>query len=96
MVIELLQNCSFKPSVSMVLKLKSRSRQYVVSLSETLYLHLLLSTHLNNEYQNGDCSRTVLVDPNGSCLFAAGLPTDTVGSENFQTFSTRQTPHLGD
>ena len=34
--------------------------------------------------------------PNGSCLFAAGLPTDTIGSQNFQTFSTRQTPHLGD
>ena len=23
-------------------------------------------------------------DPNGSCLFAAGLPTDTVGSQNFK------------
>ena len=33
---------------------------------------------------------------NGSCLFAAGLPTDTVGSLNFQTFFTRQAPHLGD
>ena len=33
---------------------------------------------------------------NGSCLIAAGLPTDIVGSENFQTFSTRQTQHLGD
>ena len=29
------------------------------------------------------------LDPNGSCLFAAGSPTDTVGSQNFQTFSTR-------
>ena len=28
-------------------------------------------------------------------LFAAGSPTDTVGSQNFQTFSTRQTPHIG-
>ena len=36
------------------------------------------------------------IDPNGCCLFAAGLPTDTVGSQNFQTFSTRQSPHLGD
>ena len=35
------------------------------------------------------------VDPNGSCLFAAGSPTNTVGSQSFQTFSTRQTPHLG-
>ena len=35
-------------------------------------------------------------DPNGSCLFAAGLPTDTVGRQNFQPFSTRQTPHHGD
>ena len=35
-------------------------------------------------------------DPNGSCLFATGSPTDTVGSQNFQTFSTRQTPHFGD
>ena len=34
-------------------------------------------------------------DPNGNCLFAAGSPTDTFGSQNFQTFSTRQTPHLG-
>ena len=35
-------------------------------------------------------------DTNGSCLFAAGLPADIVGSQNFQTFSTRQTPHFGD
>ena len=35
-------------------------------------------------------------DPNGSCLFAAGLPADRpTGSQNVQTFSTRQTPHLG-
>ena len=34
--------------------------------------------------------------PNGSCLFAAGTPADNFGSQNFQTFSTRQTPHLGD
>ena len=38
----------------------------------------------------------ITVDPNGCCLFAAGLPTDFFGSQNFQTFSTRQTPHLGD
>ena len=36
------------------------------------------------------------INPNGSCLFAAGLPTYIVGSQNFQTFSTRQTAHLGD
>ena len=30
------------------------------------------------------------MDSNGSCLFAAGSPTDNVGSQNFQTFSTRQ------
>ena len=35
-------------------------------------------------------------DPNGSCLFSVGSPTDTVGSQNIQTFSTRQTPRLGD
>ena len=35
-------------------------------------------------------------NPNGSCLFAAGLPADIVGNQSFQTFSTRQTPHLGD
>ena len=35
-------------------------------------------------------------DPNGSCLYAAGLPTETIGSQNFLAFSTRQTPHLGD
>ena len=29
-------------------------------------------------------------DPNGSCLFAAGSPTNTVGSQNFRTFSSRQ------
>ena len=34
--------------------------------------------------------------PNGSCLFAAGLSADIVGSQTFQTFSTRQTPHLGE
>ena len=37
-----------------------------------------------------------MTDPNESCLFAAGSPTDTVGSQNYQTFSTRQTPHRGD
>ena len=36
------------------------------------------------------------VDPNGSCLFATESPTDTVGSQNFNTFSTRQAPHLGE
>ena len=40
--------------------------------------------------------RSDFKDPIGSCLFAAGLPTDTVGSQDFQPFSTRQTPHLGD
>ena len=35
-------------------------------------------------------------DDDGSCLFAAGLPTDTFGSQSLQTFSTRQAPHLGD
>ena len=33
-------------------------------------------------------------NPNGSCLFAAGSPTDTVGSQNFRTFSTRQITFL--
>ena len=32
----------------------------------------------------------------GSCLFAVALTADIVGSQNFQTFSTRQTPHIGD
>ena len=35
-------------------------------------------------------------DTNGSCLFETGSPTDIVGRQNFQTFSTRQLPHLGD
>ena len=34
------------------------------------------------------------IGPNGSCLFAAGSPTDTVGSQNFETFSTRQIAFL--
>ena len=33
-------------------------------------------------------------DPNGSCLFVVGSPTDTVGSQNFQTFYTRQIAFL--
>ena len=33
-------------------------------------------------------------DPNGSCLFAAGSPTDTIGSQCFQTLSTRQIAFL--
>ena len=33
-------------------------------------------------------------NPNGSCLFAAGSPTDTFGSQNFLTFSTRQISFL--
>ena len=32
--------------------------------------------------------------PNGSCLFAAGSPTDTVDSQNFWAFSTRQIAYL--
>ena len=36
------------------------------------------------------------VHPIGSCLFAAGKPANVVGIQNFQTFSTRQSPHLGD
>ena len=39
---------------------------------------------------------TTPTERNGSCLFAAGSPTDTVGCQNVQPFSTRQTPHLGD
>ena len=38
--------------------------------------------------------RTSIKDPNGSCLFSAGSPTDTVGSQNFRTFSTRQIAFL--
>ena len=34
-------------------------------------------------------------DTNRSYLFTTGLPTDIVGSQNFQDFSNRQTPHLG-
>ena len=33
---------------------------------------------------------TPLINPNGSCLFAVGSLTDTGGSQNFKTFSTRQ------
>ena len=32
--------------------------------------------------------------PNGSCLFAAGSPTDTVDGQSFWTFSTRQIAFL--
>ena len=39
---------------------------------------------------------SAMVGTSGSCLFVAGLPADIVGSQNFQTFSTLQTPHLGD
>ena len=38
----------------------------------------------------------VHMKPYGSCLFAAELPADILSSQNFQTLSTRQTPHLGD
>ena len=34
-------------------------------------------------------------DPNGSCLFAARSPTDTVGSQNFRTSSRRQIAFSG-
>ena len=33
-------------------------------------------------------------DPSGSCFFMAGSPTDTVGSQNFRTFSILQTKFL--
>ena len=36
------------------------------------------------------CTHNVRPGLNRSCLFAAGSPTDTVGSQNFRTFSTRQ------
>ena len=39
-------------------------------------------------------SRTIIKSPNRSCLFAAGSPTDTVDSQNFWTFSTRQIAFL--
>ena len=32
----------------------------------------------------------LFLDPKGSCLFAAGSPTDTFGRQNFQAFSSRQ------
>ena len=35
-----------------------------------------------------------LNDPNDSCLLVAGLPTDSIGSQNFRTFSTRQIAFL--
>ena len=33
-------------------------------------------------------------DPNGSCLFMAGSPTDTVSSQNFRAFSAHQLAFL--
>ena len=33
-------------------------------------------------------STVIQARPDGSCLFASGSPTDTVGSQSFQTFST--------
>ena len=45
----------------------------------------------------GECNDlTIAIDPNGSCLFAAGLSADIVGSHSIQTFSTLHAPHLGD
>ena len=62
-----------------------RSAANQVSLCGVLGSELVLTSHL-----------LMRCGPNGSCLFAAFLPTDTVGSQNFQSFSTRQTPRLGD
>ena len=58
---------------------------------QQLYLHLLphVAT-LCFTYDDDDDSH----DPNGSCLFSAGSPTDTIGSQVFRTFSTRQIPIL--
>ena len=42
----------------------------------------------------GSTTTTTSSDANGRCLFAAGSPTDTVGSQNFRTFSTRQIAFL--
>ena len=47
-------------------------------------------------HRQGSGERKKKKDPNWSCIFAAGLPADIVGSQNFQIFSTRQTPHLVD
>ena len=82
---------------------------YAFVLSRIAYCNSLLfgSTHDVTFHMQGTqkfAARTIvrppkssyLTDPNGSCLFAAGLPTDTVCSQNFQTFSTRQTQLLGD
>ena len=41
-------------------------------------------------YNKPHANSTTCLGPNGSCLFAAGSPTDTVGSQKVWTFSTRQ------
>ena len=43
---------------------------------------MFLSDGFKSDKQSGD--------PNGSCLFAAGSPTDTIGSQSLRTFSTHQ------
>ena len=79
------------------------TRTEILAFGKKTSLLSLFTVHrlkdLNIGYYLPRChrlSRGVKSDPNGGCLFAAELPTDTVGSQSSQTFSTRQTPHLGD
>ena len=58
-------------------------------------VHLLLRFYDPTEGQVYHQSDRICVhDTNGICLVAAGSPTDTVGGQNFQIFSTRQIAFL--
>ena len=69
----------------------------VHGVSRRFFSQLGLGTHPNRRtHWLSPFRPTTTLDPNESCLFvAAGLSADIVGSQNFQTVSTRQTPHPG-
>ena len=67
---------------------------YLFCFGQCIYIPTTPNT--DDGYLTTSLINNILCDPNGSCLFTAGSPTDTVSTQNFQTFSTRQTPHLGD
>ena len=66
---------------------------YIITLSTKLYFLGYSQNHLWKIvrcFYYSQVHSIIQIDPNGSCLFAAGSSTHTVGSQNFQTFSTRQ------
>ena len=82
------------PSLLRLASTAYATSSHLVSGNETI----LSETGVQQGYPLEPVLFALAVDeiPNGSYLFAAGLPTDIVGSQNFQTFSTRQTTHHGD